>query len=403
MIVKQKRISVVVNIYIDVNHNKENPFDHPTDFVNFQQDNTFGKFYNSIKNLKVPTDHELVLLIFAIAANNEQSKDDKIKSEINSILGNGNVKACIITNSEIEELRRNGLMFLSTEGYCEIRNLGFIFGYFNDSDYLIQFDDDEIIPENYILKMLDLYETYPEIYSLNSLYEKDGIVTVNDSSDFECWKKLAYMNQDFHRLSDSDKPVESIFGLGGNMTFRKEFFSKICYPQSVRRGEDFALLLAARLIYENGNQRCNIFPHEKAFVSYFTSEEDMIIAHRPPKGHAKKHRLKNDFLRFANQRALMGDKLAENKLYDLSRYMYYMLVVGDYLSLVKSVYAEAAKHEPELYTSEFIENEINDIAAALKALDKRNLFEEYKEYQAEYLELLSSDKAAMEVKKILQV
>jgi hypothetical protein len=385
-----KKISLIVNVYIDSTPELENPFDHPTSLDRFEKENTFSKFYESINKLNIPADCEIDLYLFAIAANNDCSRDSEIKKKIQSVVKDADYKVFIITNSDILKLKKEGNTFLSVDGYCEIRNLGFIFAYHNNSDYLIQFDDDEIIPENYLLKMIEEYNSNPDMYSLNSLYEKDGTVTVDDSSDFDSWKKLSFMNEDFNRLSKLKKPVESIFGLGGNMTFKREYFSKICYPEKVRRGEDFALLLAARLIYANGNELCDISAGNNAFVSYFTSAEEVIIAHRPPEGgHGKKHKLKNDFVRFAMQKAFLKNHLSLDEVYSLSRYVYRMLSIEDYMTFVNSVYKEAAEKDSNLYTDEFVNSEVSDIQKLLTELDKRDLFAEYKEYQTEYIKSLN--------------
>ena len=387
-----KRISLIVNIYIDSTPELENPFDHPTSLENFKENNTFEKFYASVNKLNIPAEYEIDLFIFAVAANKDCSKDCEIKNKIYSILKDAAYNTFVITNSDVFKLRNEGNKFLSTDGYCDIRNLGFIFGYHNNSDYLIQFDDDEIIPENYLVKMIELYDVDPEIYSLNSLYEKDGTVTVDESSDFYSWKKLSFMNEDFKRLSNLKKPIQSIFGLGGNMTFKREYFSKICYPEKVIRGEDFALLLAARLIYSNGNKLCNIRPGNKEFISYFTSDDEMIIAHRPPEtGHDKKHKLKNDFIRFAMQRTFCKDYLPLSELYSLSRYVYRMMSIEDYFSFVKDVYKEAGKNDSMLYSDDFINSEVNEINNLLTELNKRDLFTEYKEYQNKYIMSLNKN------------
>ena len=386
-----KKISLVVNVYVNTTPELQNTYDHPTLFNELETEKSFINFYNSVKNLNVPDGYEYDLYIFAIAANNDTSKDAEIKQKISNIVRNAGVDVFVITNSDVYKLKKEGNSFLSVDGYCEIRNLGFIFPYYNNSDFVIQFDDDEIVRENYLLKMVELYDANPEIYSINALYEKDDSVTVDESPDMKCWKKSAMMNEDFSRLSGLTEPIESIFGLGGNMTFKREYFSQICYPEKVSRGEDFALLLSARLIYANGNDKCGIAAGNQQLKSYFVSDKDMIIIHEPPVSAPKKHKLKLDFNRFIMQKALLKNHLSMDELYKLSRYIYRMLSIDNYLEFAKEVYKEAAETDSKAYPDEFVNSELEDIKEFINEYDKRDLFEEYKNYQKKYIKSLNEN------------
>jgi hypothetical protein len=394
-----KKISIVVNIYVNTIPEQENTYDHATDFNQFDMDNTFVNFYNSVKKLNIPDGHVYDLFVFAIAANNDVSKDIEIKQKISGIAKEAGFDVFVITNSDVYKLKKEGNTFLSVDGYCEIRNLGFIFPYHNNSDFVIQFDDDEIARQNYLVRMIELYDANPDIYSINALYEKDNSVIVDESSDMKCWKKCSMMNEDFSRLSELTEPIESIFGLGGNMTFKREYFSQICYPEKVSRGEDFALLLSARLVYAKGNDKCGITVGNQKFKSYFVSDEEMIIIHEPPVSAPKKHKLKLDFTRFIMQKALLKDHLSMDELYKLSRYIYRMLSIKDYLGFAKEVYKEAAKINPKAYPEDFINSELADIKELLNEYEKRDLFEEYKNYQKQYIKSLQ--KNCIDVNKYL--
>jgi hypothetical protein len=256
--INMKKISLVVNVYVNTTPERQNTYDHPTPFDELETEKTFINFYNSVNKLNVSDGYAYDLYVFAIAANSDTSKDAEIKQKISNIVKEAGFDVFVITNSDVYKLKKEGNTFLSVDGYCEIRNLGFIFPYHNKSDFVIQFDDDEIVRENYLIRMIELYDANPEIYSINALYEKDGKVTVDENSDMKCWKKSAMMNEDFSRLSELTEPIESIFGLGGNMTFKREYFSQICYPEKVFRGEDFALLLFAQQLYIQCSQKSAI-------------------------------------------------------------------------------------------------------------------------------------------------
>ncbi len=399
--IKVKNISIVVNIYIDTKPEMENTFDHPTDFEKFDSENTFTHTLESINKLNVPSGYMFNMFIFAIAANNDISKDILIREKIACLVKNCTYDVFIITNSNIRDLNTTGYDLLSTKGYCEIRNLGFIFPYFNNSDFVVQIDDDEILRENYLTKMVEIYENNPDIYVLNGLYEKDGKVLVDETNDYENLKQCYAMNEDIRRLSSADKPVEAMFGLGGNMTFKREFFSQICYPENLPRGEDFALLLATSLVYFNGNDKCKIQPGNSVFKTFFTSNKEMTIIHRPPYSPSKNKLkyLELNFERFIMQKSMLKNYIQRDKFYTLTRYMYRMLTVDDYLDLVNKIYDEATEKYPEDCPEDKVENAKNKTEEIFYEYNKRDLFDEYKKYQDKYLSFLKNNR--INVKKYL--
>jgi len=388
-----KKISMVVNIYIDTNPEMENIFDHPTDFEKFDSENTFIHTLESINKLNVPSGYKFDLFVFALSVNNDISKDSQIREKIACMVKNCEYDVFIVTNSDIRDINIEGHDFLSTKGYCEIRNLGFIFPYFNNSDFVVQIDDDEILRENYLTKMVEIYENNPDIYVLNGLYEKDGKVLVDETDDYENLKQSNAMNEDIRRLCSTDKPVEAMFGLGGNMTFKREFFSQICYPENLPRGEDFALLLAASLIFFNGNDKCEIQPGNSVFRTFFTSEKEMTIIHKPPYSPSKNKLkyLELNFERFIMQRSMLKNYIQRDKFYNLTRYMYRMLAVDDYLDLVNKMYDEATEKYPEECNKEKVKNSKIRIKDFYNEYSKRDLFDEYKNYQKKYLSFLKNN------------
>lgn len=388
-----KKISIVVNIYIDTNPEMENTFDHPTDFEKFDSENTFIHTLESINKLNVPSGYMFDLFIFAIATNNDISKDILIRKKIAYMVKNCEYDVFVITNSDIRDLNIEGYDFLSAKGYCEIRNLGFIFPYFNNSCFVVQIDDDEILRENYLIKMAEIYENNPDMYVLNGLYEKDGKVLADETDDYENLKQYFAMNEDIRRLSSADKPVESMFGFGGNMTFKREFFSRICYPENLTRGEDFALLLAATLIYFHGNDECGIKPKNDIFKIFFTSDRDMTIIHKPPcSPHKKKLKyIELNFKRFIKQKFMLRDYINKDDFYNLSRYMYKMLVLDDYLDMVDKVYDEAIFKYPEECDKDKVKDSKKRVIDFYNEYSKRDLFEEYKNYQKKYLSFLKNN------------
>ena len=81
-----------------------------------------------------------------------------------------------------------------------------------------------------------------------------------------------------------------------------------------------------------------------------------------------------------------------DELHKLSRYIYRMLSIEDYLEFAKEVYIEAAETDPKAYPEEFINSELADIKELLNEYGKRDLFEEYKGYQKQYINSLKNNR-----------
>ena len=96
-----KKISIVVNVYLNTNSSIENTFDHPTDLDRFDSENTFAGFFDSIKRLNVPNGYEYDLYVFAIAANNDVDRDEEIRHKISKIVKNAKFNVFVITNSDV--------------------------------------------------------------------------------------------------------------------------------------------------------------------------------------------------------------------------------------------------------------------------------------------------------------
>ena len=388
-----KKISMVINIYIDTKCGEENIFDHPTDFDSFDETGTFPRTFESLKELRIPYGHEFELFVIAAAANGDTVKDIEIRGKLIKVAKTADFKSYIITNSDIDNLRSEGYSFLSTAGYCEIRNLGFIFPFFSGGDYVIQIDDDELVKPGYLEKMVEIFNKYPDIYVLSGLYDEKGSLLYDETNDYVTWQKDTAMNEDRRRIIASNpEPVELFYGMGGNMMFKREFFSQICYPENVARGEDFALLLASYLIYFNGNDKCAIPLGNDVFRTYCTAADEITIIHKQPyseKSNREKY-LKLNFIRFIMQRRMAEDYIDKDKYFELSKYMYKMTMPEDLLKKIDNVSQEAVERGECSATA--AEKDIPKLKEFYVELKKRDLFEEYKEYQHIYITSLKNNK-----------
>ena len=346
---KMLKISFIVNIYLDTDTSKENSFDHPTMLESFDTCNTFYKTVDSINNVITPEGYEVDLIVLVNAVDNVTGFDCIIKSKVSNIVKNMKVNCYIITNTDIKKLNSKGLTFPQVNGYCDLRNLGFISAYYNNSDIIVQIDDDELVKENHLVKMIEIFSRFPHINILSGLYMNKNGIYQDETKDYKEWGKDKAMNDDRRLITASEDPVEIMYGMGGNMMIKRDFFSQVCYPQDVPRGEDFALLLASNLLYLNGSELAHIKKNNPVFRTYATREEEVMIIHEQPYSEMQ-NRLKYvklNFIRFIKQKFMLKGYIADKRYWELSRYMYLMTMNNDFMGQVKRVYDEVIEKYPE--------------------------------------------------------
>lgn len=398
-----EKISFVVNIYIDTDTSKENNFDHPTVLETFESENTFHKTVESINKVNIPEGYNVDLIILANAVNNVTEYDKIIREKVAGVLNNSKLNALLITNSDIKALNYKGFNFPATDGYCELRNLGFIFAYFNNTDILVQIDDDELVKENHLIRMIETFNKYPHINILSGLYMNSHGIYQVEEKDYVEWQKDKAMNDDRKIITASKEPVEIMYGMGGNMMIKRDFFSKMCYPEDVPRGEDFALLLAANLVNINGNDHADILPGNNIFRTYATADEEMMIIHEQPYSE-KKNRLKYiklNLIRFIKQKFMLLNHITPERFWNISRYMYLMTMNEDFMDQVKRIYGEATTRFAEDCPKDIARIDLEEVNAAYEKFEKLDLFDEYKDYQKSYIEFLSSKNININNYKVL--
>lgn len=396
------KFAMVINVYIDINEGKNNPFDHPTSYSRFEEENTLIETIKSINKLNIDKSDSLKIYVFGIATQRETKYDDKIKEKIRSVFKNENCnkEVLVYTNKDILKLRditKNE--FLDITGYPEIRNLGLIIPSVLNEDIIIQIDDDEMLRENYIVHIKKILETYKEKNIITAPYEKNGTIRIKTTDPLSSWKKFSSMDEDMKRLIDHEGLRETLFGFGGNMIIKKETAESSFYPLDVPRGEDFSYLLANRLIFENGNEKAKIPVNDNKYIAYFCSDKEVTIIHKPPK-EAKKDFLKyfeNNMRRFIMEwnMFISQDNLAEEKLEDLS---YYLKAMFGYKNM-KEKLLEITKEIQEKY--DYSKREVDEIESRLiSEIDKYSMksrWEDYKKLQKDYIENIKKMKIDKEV------
>ncbi len=404
-LMKIKRVLFVINFYINTTPNYPNNFDHPVLLKDIKNIAIYRKMLKSFEDLKVPENIELKFLFFAIGTDAQLITRDKylygysdglIKKAFKTIIENYNIDYDIITNSDLKKIPKinNIELFVNSQDYGAIRNLGFVYANIYNSDLLVQIDSDEIVPKDYLKTVIDVVENN-DVHIFSGFYVENNSVFPSAKDTLKTWAKFSYMSKDIQRF-EINKLTPAIYAKGGNMVFTREFFSKMCYPGYVVRGEDFSLALLSWIIYKNGNNLAGIQPNNPVFKAYFYSSMNMAIGHHPLK-QANNNQLLylfKNMLRFAFDRNVFLNQnlLTKNDLKSLGIYMYEMIRADNYIEFIKKVFNEFKSKFSKTYGEKEILRAEKALITSVIAINKRNLFNEYKEFQKKYIDFINSSK-----------
>lgn len=382
--------AMVINVYIDVDETLLNPFDHPTNLDRFEKENTLRATVESINELQMTENDRLRIYIIAAATQENTKFDEKIRILIGNCFNDSNFELLTITNSDISSLKdESGSKFISGKGYPELRNLGFILPSIMNEDIIIQIDDDELVRPQYISKLKEVLNEHPDKYIFTAPYEKNGTVRIITKDPLKSWKKFSPMDKDMVKFFvESNDVKESLFGFGGNMAIRREFAEQVLYPLEVPRGEDFSMLLASRLVFENGNPLALIEKGNKVFKSYFVPFDEMTIIHKPP-FEAKKEFLnyfENNMTRFIMEWGIFikQNGLTIKKMKDLSYYINEMIGYTDIKKYLTPIFEEMLSSYPH----DKIEEIKNRLLKLVDHYMESDRWEDYKNDQKLYIETL---------------
>jgi len=352
------RIAVVVNCFIGAVPGEPNGFDHPTPLATFGRDATLPATVESLGRAARMTDDSIVLYVFAVAINGRLEFDEAIRSAVRPALDSSGLAYRLITNGDIRAMAEmeaeDARLFFSAEGYPEIRNLGFIVPVRDGADVVVQVDDDELVPDGYLKAVSALVRAHPDKGLFTAPYEKNGTTRITAVDDLASWPKFSSMDRDMERLAATRGPVQTLFGFGGNMVVSSAFARSVFHPLGVPRGEDFSLLLVARILYANGAADGSsaapggvadvLEPGDPRLVAWFVNDADMTIDHRPPS------EANRDFLSYLEKNLrrfvlewfmLRGQEaLTADDLLPLSSYIHAMLSPDDFAAKIAQIYAE---------------------------------------------------------------
>ncbi len=382
--------AMIINVYIDVDETSSNPFDHPTELSGFEEKNTLRATVESINMLERDETDSLRIYIMGIATQQSIDFDESIRSYIKDCFADCPYESLIFTNSDILLLKeKTRSKFISVNGYPEVRNMGFILPSIMDEDIIIQIDDDELLRPLYISRLKEVLSAHPDKYLFTAPYEKDGTVRIHTEDPLKNWHKFSSMDKDMQRYYvESNDIQESLFGFGGNMIIRREFAEQIPYPLGVPRGEDFSMLLASRLVYENGNPYAGIERMNMIFRSFFVPFVDMTIIHRPP-SEAKEDFLQyfeNNMKRFIMEWGIFRKQrgLTIERLETLSHYIRQMIGYEDFKGYLAPIFDELYERYP-VERIDQIKHELYRLISYYREFDR---WTAYQKDQKAYIELI---------------
>lgn len=335
-------IVVVVNCHISAHAGEAHGYDHPTSLDAFSTEATIPATMRSLARARRPEACALSCLVFALAVDDSSAHDEAIRAAVGAALAGIDIPIELLTNGDVRALaaaaRPEERVFFSTSGYPEIRNLGFIVALRRGADVIVQIDDDELVPEGYFERLVSLVTAHPDKQIFTAPYEKHGTIRITNKDDLRSWPKFSSMDADMARLEAAAEPMETLFGFGGNMIVRRDFARRVYYPLGVPRGEDFSLLLAARLAMAHGLG---------GLAAWFINDRDLTIDHRPPV-EAKKDfvaYLEKNLRRFVLEWLMLRsqDAFRPSELEALSRYQAAMLDIDDYGAKLREIYAELSE------------------------------------------------------------
>lgn len=359
----RKHIVITTNIYRR-SPQTEDDFDHPTS-VNKLYKELHPALGKSISSQEIPSDIKVSWHIIITGSSPVfPSSIERLKNHIK--LANDKINLKIFTYKNTGKIYELYPSLFDFNSYPGVRNASCAFAFRDGADLLIKIDADEELPETYLKEVLSTFAKYPKIKALGGFYLEEGRRLSPLQDPLEAWPKYSAMNVDVTRIVAGNRTVESFFAKGGNMALTRPFYTKICHPTVIPRGEDFAFILRAWLIYYNGNPKIGLKPKDPTFKFFVNPSLKMSIIH-----HTRHEAIRNflnytekNLIRFAYETntILHQDGLSQKDLIASSTYIGKVIFLPNFPVVVDTIYKEL--HQK---TRKGTKRLTNPVTAALKA------------------------------------
>ncbi len=413
----KKHLVITTNLYREDGDYK-NGFDHPVGDQKIHQKLDI-KLVRSLASQKVPKNINLSWhIILSNSATIKEKYLNKVKEKASGAFNNGDLKIFTFQNSK--PINQISPQIFNMDTYPGIRNTAFALAYNDHADVLIQIDADEELPKDYLLQAVKVLDENPHIKALGGFYLEEGRRLSPLQDPLESWPKYSAMNMDATEIIAGNKVAESYFIKGGNMLLTRKFFSKMCFPTAIPRGEDFAMILRAWLTYYNGNSRAGIKPKNSTFKFWLNPNREMAIIHHTHHAAIRNFLsyLENNLQRFAIETNTIRNQkgLSVRHLRSDSTYIGKVIYLSNFATVVKTIYQELtqkaikgaipstnplvvalrASHHPvdsgPTYTKKQINNSKKRLLSFWEKIETKNYWREYQKEQAEYVKSLKQIK-----------
>ncbi len=283
-------------------HSDDGIFDHPTPL------DTEGTLRRTLESLKFLESVSFEVLLITATVN--PLLNDAVEKRVDEIIAPFKQIYPItqFSSSDLllvrKYLQKKGIdpTLISLKTYAGIRNCQLIGSLLLGADLIAAIDDDEVVPENYLMNAVKFTGTARQdkrVDGIAGVYlDKEGGYWVSEPSGARrasniFRKKMAIMNDQFALyMEHPDRILESVIALGGNMVFTEELFMNVPFDPGITRGEDIDYLMNSRLLGYN-----------------WFFDRELYITHLPPRSAndekaliSSYSRLQQDIIRFMYQR-----------------------------------------------------------------------------------------------------
>ena len=273
-------------------------FDHPT---SLDGPDTLGRFLRSLAVLD-DTDFDLALVVVPTTPEIEDEMVSRVGGIIRDEFPDSLHSPRILTSASLgrigsrlaDEAGRYSA-FLNLSGYAHVRNGCLLAAGLLEADAVVLIDDDEVFEDPAFLQKvrdgLEREHDGKKVSALAGYYlNPDGEYLLKKPLPEwgSRWPKYSVMDSAFMEyIGRPPRYKQTPFAFGGNLTLRRDLYSKLPFDTRVTRGEDLDYLMMAKM----------------SGIPTILDNELAIKHLAPPKSHPQWQQMRQDVIRFSYQRS----------------------------------------------------------------------------------------------------
>lgn len=265
-------------------------YDHPTPL---NEEGTLERLIDSLNILEID---DIQLIIISVP--NFKDEKNLVKKKVDGIISKFSNLYTIYHFSFYSLLkfyhifsknnRSHYQLYLSLNGYSNVRNCCIFLPNILNKDIAILIDDDEIFEDPKFLEKAKKFVS-PQIPGKAGYYiQSHGNYKFKVDTPWyrRFWDNARKMNESFEIIDSGERLKETPFVFGGNMVIHRELFMNIPFDPYIRRGEDISYL------YDAKNEGYK-----------FPLDRELSIKHLPPETSISEYiKIREDIYRFVYMR-----------------------------------------------------------------------------------------------------